>query len=130
MIRQNKALVQQFMDTNIPTDRPELGMMRYVVSDDNVPRLHVYCVKDGEEGWHECGTATITSAELAAFMVRFSDVTQRNPRWRAGQTAFNMLHDTHPHLANELRGGDCDPFYRDDYLPQFFEYLIKSVQDL
>lgn len=41
------------------------------------------------------------------------------PNWRKGQLYFNCLHNMDPELANELRGSDKDPFYRDDRIPAF-----------
>jgi hypothetical protein len=35
------------------------------------------------------------------------------PTERFGQCAFNTLHDIAPHIADEIRGTDIDPFYTD-----------------
>lgn len=45
------------------------------------------------------------------------------PRWRFGQTAFNVLYDMYPDLADEIRGSNIDPFYSCDgkKIETFFE---------
>jgi hypothetical protein len=45
------------------------------------------------------------------------------PRWRKGQVYFNCLWGLDPVLANEIRGGDNDPFYRDDKIPAFLKVV-------
>ena len=36
-----------------------------------------------------------------------------HPQLRYGQALFNALHEVDPDLANDIRGGDLDPFYWD-----------------
>lgn len=45
------------------------------------------------------------------------------PGYRIGQHYFNVLHELHPEVANEIRATPCDPFYADDILPQFFLWV-------
>ena len=42
---------------------------------------------------------------------------------RAGQWAFNLLHDVRPDIANNYVRSfyGIDPFYRDECLPRFWE---------
>jgi hypothetical protein len=46
---------------------------------------------------------------------------------RSGQIHFNVLHEMSPELANSFRGGDMDPFYRDDKIPAFLDHLEKLL---
>jgi hypothetical protein len=42
--------------------------------------------------------------------------------WRKGQAMFNALYALEPDLANIIRGQyGVDPFYRDDFIPAFYE---------
>lgn len=49
-----------------------------------------------------------------------------HPEWREGQTYFNVLYfdGYDPTFADEIRGGDLDPFYRDDVVPA----LLAAVE--
>lgn len=44
---------------------------------------------------------------------------------REGQAHFNVLYfgGFDPEFADEIRGTDIDPFYRDDRLPAYFDAL-------
>lgn len=55
-------------------------------------------------------------------------VTRKPDGLRAGQAAFNTLYLVRPDLADEIRGGDLDPFYRDDRLPAFWDWIQSQVQ--
>lgn len=43
--------------------------------------------------------------------------------WRKGQFAFNKLAQLRPDLSEQIRGSKLDPFYDDDVLPAFFEWV-------
>jgi len=45
----------------------------------------------------------------------------KNPNWRLGQTAFNVLYEQRPDISEQIRATDIDPFYNDSRLPKFFE---------
>ena len=55
--------------------------------------------------------------------------TERPKDWRHGQFAFNMLYSWRPVLADKIRTTEIDPFYRDDRLPAFWEYVIAHWDD-
>lgn len=40
------------------------------------------------------------------------DVLVREPEWRIGQAAFNVLMDYRPNLAEEIRATRLDPFFK------------------
>lgn len=47
---------------------------------------------------------------------------------RLGQWAFNKLAETHPEIAEEIRGNNkLDPFHKDENLKHFFKYLSKKI---
>ncbi len=43
--------------------------------------------------------------------------------WRKGQIYFNALNVSHPELAEEIRGSKFDPFYKDEIILDFIEFL-------
>ena len=50
---------------------------------------------------------------------------KENPRWRAGQTLFNVFHITYPYLSHLIRATNIDPFYQDKKIHEFISYLKK-----
>lgn len=48
---------------------------------------------------------------------------------RRGQAAFNLLHVLRPDLADLVRGSEHDPFYTDERLPAFLEWLGERWHD-
>jgi hypothetical protein len=50
-----------------------------------------------------------------------------NPEWRRGQTYFNELVWLNPKLADYIRGGEFDPFYRDKAITPFLDMLHGYV---
>jgi hypothetical protein len=44
--------------------------------------------------------------------------------WRPGQWAFNLLHEIRPELADDVRGGDLDPYHDDKRLGAFMAWLM------
>lgn len=55
-------------------------------------------------------------------------VRAENPRWRAGQTAFNVLLDIRPDLAEEIRATELDPFHNDNVLTQFYHWVRRQLK--
>ncbi len=55
----------------------------------------------------------------------------RYNEWRYGQALFNVLSKVRPQLAEEIRGGQLDPFYRDrdGVVPELWSFL-ESQWDL
>ena len=46
-----------------------------------------------------------------------------HPQQRFGQAFFNCLHETHPDVANEIRGRQgLDPFYNDNLVGAAIAY--------
>jgi hypothetical protein len=48
------------------------------------------------------------------------------PDWRLGQTYFNVLHQVRPHLAEQVRATDLDPFHTDDRIPAFLAFVESN----
>lgn len=48
------------------------------------------------------------------------------PEQREGQAYFNALYMVRPELANSVRAGYLDPFYRDEKLSEFSSYLLEN----
>ena len=51
----------------------------------------------------------------------------QQPSWRRGQCLFNALHDLDAELADMIRGGPSDCFYRDDKIPRFWLELFGDM---
>ncbi len=46
--------------------------------------------------------------------------------WRRGQVWFNALHRVRPDLSEKVRGTQFDPFYQDDRVPKFINWLAEN----
>lgn len=64
---------------------------------------------------------------LEQYMAHYAQYHRAHPHQRAGQAAFNALHDIEPEIANQVRGTDCDPFYRDSRMVAFTAWLIGRL---
>lgn len=63
------------------------------------------------------------------FVARVADEQVRHPEWRVGQTAFNVLWKLRPELAEQVRVTEANPYYLDDRLPAFYEWLEQHWED-
>jgi len=70
----------------------------------------------------------MTEQELRELTVRFLQVRRQHPCLRKGQTWFNVLYEQHPALADEIRSTEANPFYVDDNLSRFFEFITKEKE--
>lgn len=52
-------------------------------------------------------------------------VRPSSQRW--GQWAFNLLHEGYPDIANDIRGGEADPFHDDSRMPIFLQAVLDHV---
>lgn len=68
----------------------------------------------------------ITQDEFALYLKRVAAKLYHDQTQRIGQAYFNALHDSHPAIADDFRGGDLDPFYRDGMVPQFLAFLAQE----
>ena len=69
----------------------------------------------------------LTKKQIIEYAELFECELESHKNWRLGQTAFNVLCDIHPLLAEKVRGnGDIDPFYVDKHIPKFFEFIMKA----
>lgn len=48
---------------------------------------------------------------------------------RDGQWAFNCLFFNRPDLSEQIRGTILDPYYNDDFLPQFWIWVEQHWDD-
>lgn len=60
------------------------------------------------------------------FVQMCEDVMKDNPRWRRGQTYFNVLYYIKPELANSIRGTSIDCFHNDKVIPDFLSFFEES----
>jgi hypothetical protein len=54
-------------------------------------------------------------------IVAWTDSLRAN--WRLGQTYFNVLYRIRPHLAEQVRATDLDPFFDDNRIPSFLAFI-------
>lgn len=52
----------------------------------------------------------------------------RENRWRIGQALFNHLVTVRPELAEQLRGGQSDPFYAYSPTDERYDSAIKFIE--
>ena len=50
---------------------------------------------------------------------------RENKYLREGQAYFNALYVLNPSLADEIRGDRFDPYYRDDRIQKFLDYVAS-----
>jgi len=48
-----------------------------------------------------------------------------NKKYRAGQAMFNVLYETHPTLANSIRGTEADPFHNNKHISNFLNQTTE-----
>lgn len=53
---------------------------------------------------------------------------ERPPHQRLGQWAFNLLYEGYPDIANDIRGGEADPFHADSRMPLFLQAILEYVK--
>ena len=49
---------------------------------------------------------------------------KKSPEFRLGQWSFNKLYEIRPDIADEIRGTENDPFYRDEKLGKFLTAVV------
>ena len=64
---------------------------------------------------------------LQEFGLKVQGVTTIYSGWRKGQVLFNVLYDERPEWADEIRATEIDPFYEDQKIPAFWEWLEQKI---
>lgn len=70
---------------------------------------------------------------MQQYMLAVSSAINAYRRWRYGQILFNVLHDGWPEIADEVRGGNFDPFYAnagDVLIDDFFRWLEENTEQV
>ncbi len=63
---------------------------------------------------------TEMSTETSTLRETIEEAIERRPKnYRAGQAAFNALHEITPGWANAIRASGLDPFHVDERIPAF-----------
>lgn len=62
------------------------------------------------------------------YLAKFGEMRKAHPQWREGQAYFNALEELLPDFANEIRGTKLDPFYHDDRIDAFREWLSLKLE--
>jgi hypothetical protein len=91
------------------------------------------CGREGTHAIHECvcGSYQLTHQGVDSMtFAQFQDkVRYPYPYERSGQHAYNLLMHTRPDLCGALVGSELDPFYDDDRLPAFLEWVSEHWGD-
>jgi hypothetical protein len=59
--------------------------------------------------------------------VQRAQAANRDKSQRRGQIHFNVLLAMHPGIAEVIRGGESDPFHRDENIPVFLDYVERAL---
>lgn len=70
----------------------------------------------------------LASKEKQEFQQHWAQLSEINPDWRIGQSMFNALYHIRPDLADRLRGGELDPFYRTHTNHSDVESIGKTME--
>lgn len=87
-----------------------------------------FSIKDVEQVLRTIPESTLylklNAEQTNNFINEFNTQLKSKPKdIRKGQFAFNLLYEQYPKLADLLRGTINDPFYNDDNLPNFFNFI-------
>lgn len=84
--------------------------------------------------WEALAAESADRADLARIVKACPDVEEAVervckvfPEWRLGQAYCNVLRVARPDLYLELVGTEADPFYRDDRMPIFRQWLSARM---
>jgi len=66
---------------------------------------------------------------FAEYVLFAEDYLEQNPEQRKGQAYFNALWFTYPDLADKVRGSHRDPFYNDDRMPEFLDFVLAELPE-
>lgn len=66
---------------------------------------------------------------LDEYLVEVLATKLENPRWRDGQTYFNVLYRVRPDLAERVEDGGLDPFHRDSVIPAFLAFVSTNWKE-
>jgi hypothetical protein len=59
--------------------------------------------------------------------VQRAQAANRDKSQRRGQIHFNVLLEMYPGIAEGIRGGESDPFHRDENIPVFLDHVEKAL---
>jgi len=62
------------------------------------------------------------------YMRNVTDYMSHHPTQRRGQAHFNVLYVMYPHIANQVRGCEIDPFMDDTLLPYFMDFVYDALR--
>lgn len=60
------------------------------------------------------------------FMCDVRETMKAHPSLRLGQTVFNTMLEFYPEKAEQYRGSDLDPFYRDERVKDFLRACLDG----
>lgn len=70
------------------------------------------------------------SVDMEQLMANVTAEQKRHPRWRYGQTVWNVAARMYPNTVELLRGSPIDPFHRDDRVPTFLKAISEPGPEL
>lgn len=69
----------------------------------------------------------MAGASYSDYLIHRGQYTHAHPGQRPGQAAFNALWNISPALADYIRGTQTDPFYNDQRINNFLEYVASKL---
>lgn len=63
---------------------------------------------------------------FAEYLQQVNQAKLDHPQWRKGQSFFNVLAEVRPDLSEPLRGGEFDPFHRDEVIREFLQQISEK----
>ena len=74
-------------------------------------------------------TGKISTQDFTDIYSKASEVFVNSREIRFGQALFNVLFEINSDVANEIRGTKYDPFYRNENIGRFTEYLLGEADE-
>ena len=69
----------------------------------------------------------LTTKEFNDWLTGLAEYQKEHSSLRKGQNTFNYLHQEYPQIADKVRGTESDPFYNDNKLGAFYQWLMDEV---
>jgi hypothetical protein len=66
----------------------------------------------------------LSEEQFFKLIEKWSELLEKREDLRKGQSLFIALSDIYPEIANEIRGGEFDPFYEDSKIPDCFQRIV------
>ncbi|HMT01742.1 MAG TPA: hypothetical protein PKD00_00290 [Burkholderiales bacterium] len=69
----------------------------------------------------------INEKDYYSFVEQAENLVINNPSLRLGQCLFNIFFENYPDIINKIKNTDKDPFYNNNNIVKFLNYIKKHV---